>query len=180
MEHVTAQEIYYSKSKKGEISIIQYKIKQKETIPLFSFIGDKNSIEFYNNWIEYNTSDGKKLYSLSDLKEYEYSNNFIQKEVSTYDCSDNVITNIITGEKKYIEFNESSKIFDTPQAEEMKQLGAYFDLRFVKIHDKKIYVVVQNDYFVYSVYLYDFETENFTYLDWNKNTNGAVQLFILD
>lgn len=180
VEHITRQDIYYSTVEKENVLITKYDINVKETTNVISFEGDKNSIEFYNDWIKYDTSNGSKLFSLKELKEYDYNNELIQKENSIYTYIDGNIVNNSTNEKKKIEFNDSSKIYNTVEAEHLKQLGASFNLEFVKIYREKIYVVVGNDYFIDTVYLYDFETEEFTYLDWNENTNGRVNLFVLE
>ncbi len=180
VENVTNQEIYYSALQNNNVIITKYDIKTKETTDVISFIGKRNSIVFYENWIEYDTVNGTKLYSLIENKEYNFSNELLIKEKLLYEYSDGYIKNNITNDTKRISLDDESKIFNTTEAKELKQLGAGFTLEMVKIYEEKICIVVGIDYFIDSVYLYDFETEEFAFLDWNKNTNGNVNVFLLD
>lgn len=181
VEYVTNQEIYYSALENNKVIITKYDIASKDTTELFSFVGERTSINFYEQWIEYSTVNGTKLFSLSENQEYDYSDNLLQKESSNYTIySDGYIKNNSTNTVKKVELNDESNIFNTVQAKELKRLGAGFTLEIIKIHKDKIYVVVGNEYFIDTVYLYDFETEQFTFLDWNKNTNGNVNLFVLE
>lgn len=181
----TNEFFYYRKKENGFFNVYKsdYDLQSNEmifsTVKLDGDIAMKNeeTIVYYNRVdelcgskeyvYEYNISTKKQAFVDEEFWEYVNYND-------KYSCEKSKITNKETNETKTI------KTKDILEVEQAKVLDDYLgiEIRSIRLRQDKIYVQCRScDNFgfnsIITTYLYDFETEEYTFVDWVYTIDDA-------
>lgn len=183
--YATNDFFYYKKRENGFDNVYKSDYALQSNEKIFSTIRLDGGIAMKNEEtiVYYNRTEG--LFG-SEVQVYEYdivtkeqslaNNGFWEnlKSNAEYLYDENQITKKLTNETKTIKIN------DILMVDQAKILDDYLGIRFrdIRLYEDKIYVVCQStDNFgfnsIITIYLYDFETEEYIFFDWVYTIDDA-------